>query len=254
MKSIKGWERYKTYLNVNPEIGLMVDISRMRFPKDYFDCMEPKIQKAFQDMEAMESGAIANPDEKRMVGHYWLRAPEWAPERKMTRDIKKTLQAIKDFSQQVHAGRIKSQKSKPFSRMLIIGIGGSALGPQWVSDALTTSKDPIKPYFFDNTDPDGFDRVLKEIKGALSETMTIVISKSGSTIETRNGIISQKDFVSKNTLLRLLKPIAPLTDWRKRKDGSRGSRCGIGWGEEPQKPLPWGFFLLRSRELISMDS
>lgn len=192
MKSIKGWERYKTYLNVNPEIGLMVDISRMRFPKDYFDCMEPKIQKAFQDMEAMESGAIANPDEKRMVGHYWLRAPEWAPERKMTRDIKKTLQAIKDFSQQVHAGRIKSQKSKPFSRMLIIGIGGSALGPQWVSDALTTSKDPIKPYFFDNTDPDGFDRVLKEIKGALSETMTIVISKSGSTIETRNGMIEAR--------------------------------------------------------------
>jgi glucose-6-phosphate isomerase len=76
--------------------------------------------------------------------------------------------------------------------MLIIGIGGSALGPQFVSDALKTSKDKIRPYFFDNTDPDGFDRVLKEIKGALSETMTIVISKSGGTIETRNGMLEAK--------------------------------------------------------------
>ena len=192
MMNIEEWERYKKYLNFNPEIGLMVDISRMMFPENYFDQMEPLMQKAYRDMEAIESGAIANPDEKRMVGHYWLRAPELAPRREMTRDIQKTFQAVKDFSKKVHAGKIKSQKGKPFSRMLIIGIGGSALGPQFVSDALKTSKDPIKPYFFDNTDPDGFDRVLKEIKGALSETMTIVISKSGGTIETQNGMLEAK--------------------------------------------------------------
>ena len=192
MESIKQWERYKEYLNFNPEIGLMVDISRMMFPDDYFDRMDPSIEKAFQDMEAIESGAIANPDENRMVGHYWLRAPELAPERKITRDIEKNLQAIKDFVKKVHAGKIKSQKGKPFSRMLIIGIGGSALGPQFVSDALKTSKDSIRPYFFDNTDPDGFDRILKAIKGVLSETMAIVISKSGGTIETRNGMLEAK--------------------------------------------------------------
>lgn len=189
---MKKWERYKKYLNFNPEIGLMVDISRIMFSENYFDRMEPLMQKAFQDMEAIESGAIANPDENRMVGHYWLRAPELAPRREIARDIQKTLQAIKDFSKKVHTEKIKSQKGKPFSRMLIIGIGGSALGPQFVSDALRTFKDPIKPYFFDNTDPDGFDRVLKAIKGALSETMTIVISKSGGTIETRNGMLEAK--------------------------------------------------------------
>jgi glucose-6-phosphate isomerase len=192
MMSIQEWERYKKYLNFNPEIGLMVDISRMMFPNDYFDRMESQMQKAYQNMEAIESGVMANPDEKRMVGHYWLRAPELAPKREITRDIHKNLQAIKDFSKKVHAGKIKSQKGKLFSRMLIIGIGGSALGPQFVSDALKTSRDPIRPYFFDNTDPDGFDRVLKEIKGALSETMTIVISKSGGTIETRNGMLEAK--------------------------------------------------------------
>src|SRR4030043_763490 len=151
---IEEWERYKQYLHFNPEIGLMVDISRMMFAEDYFDRMEPQMQKAYRDMDAIESGAIANPDENRMVGHYWLRAPEMAPKREMTRDIQKILQAIKDFSKKVNAGKIKPQKGKPFSRMLIIGIGGSALGPQFVSDALKTSKDPMKPYFFDNTDPD----------------------------------------------------------------------------------------------------
>jgi glucose-6-phosphate isomerase len=192
MKSVREWERYKEYLNLNPEIGLMVDISRLMLPNDFFDRMEPQIQKAFHDMDALESGAIANPDENRMVGHYWLRAPELAPKREITRDVQKTLQAIKDFAKKVHAGKIKPQKGKRFSRMLIVGIGGSALGPQFVSDALRTSKDPIRPYFFDNTDPDGFDRVLKEIKGALSETLTIVISKSGGTIETRNGMLEAK--------------------------------------------------------------
>jgi len=192
MMSIEEWKRYKEYLNFNPEIGLMVDISRMMFPKDYFDRMEAPMQKAYRDMEALEFGAIANLDEKRMVGHYWLRAPELAPRREITRDIQETLQAIKDFSRKVHTGKIKSQKGKRFSHMLIIGIGGSALGPQFVSDALRTFKDPVKPYFFDNTDPDGFDRVLKEIKGALSKTMTIVISKSGGTIENRNGMLEAK--------------------------------------------------------------
>jgi len=192
MDSIEQWERYKKYLNSNSEIGLMVDISRMMFPNDYFDRMEPQIQKAFDDMEALESGVIANPDENRMVGHYWLRAPELAPKREITRDIQKNLQAIKDFARRIHAGRMKSERAKRFSRILIIGIGGSALGPQFVSDALKTSKDPTRPYFFDNTDPDGFDRVLKEIGGALSETLALVISKSGGTIETRNGMLEAK--------------------------------------------------------------
>ena len=191
MNRLQEWERYKEYLNFNPEIGLMVDISRVMFPEDYFDRMNAPIQKAFQEMEALESGTIANPDENRMVGHYWLRAPELAPQ-EIARDIEKTLQAIKDFSRKIHAGKIKSQKGKRFSRMLIIGIGGSALGPQFVSSALTTSKDRVRPYFFDNTDPDGFDRVLREIKGLLSETLAIVISKSGGTIETRNGMLEAK--------------------------------------------------------------
>jgi len=192
MNTQDQWKRYKNYLDFHPEISLMVDINRMAFPDDYFDLIEPRIQKAYRDMDALESGAIANPDEKRMVGHYWLRAPYLAPNPEIALNIKNTLRSIKDFARDAHQGKIVASNGKPFSRLLLIGIGGSALGPQFVSDALQTSKDPIIPFFFDNTDPDGLDRVLAEIGDDLSETMTIVTSKSGNTIETRNGMLEAK--------------------------------------------------------------
>ena len=183
------WERYKKYLNVNHEIGLTLDISRMNFPEAYFDAMKSRIQKAFLDMDAIESGQIANPDENRMVGHYWLRNPDLAPRPEITRNIKETIRSIKNFALDVHTGKIVTSSGKRFSNLLIIGIGGSALGPQFVSDALKSYQDPMKSYFFDNTDPDGFDYVLDEIGDQLAETITIVISKSGETKETRNGML-----------------------------------------------------------------
>ena len=136
-------------------------MSRMNFPTDFFQRMEPEMQQAYQAMDALESGAIANPDEKRMVGHYWLRAPERAPSPEITREIKDTVQAIKDFTFSVHAGKIAPRKRARFTTLLSIGIGGSALGPQFIADALGSSgDDKIRPYFLDNTDPDGIDRVL----------------------------------------------------------------------------------------------
>jgi glucose-6-phosphate isomerase len=47
----------------------------------------------------------------------------------------------------------------------------------------------MKVRFFDNTDPDGMDRVLRDLDGHLDETMVVVISKSGGTKETRNGML-----------------------------------------------------------------
>jgi glucose-6-phosphate isomerase len=183
------WERYKKYLCECPSIGMTLDISRMNFADDYLSRMEPDIQRAFAAMDALESGAIANPDENRMVGHYWLRAPELAPSSEIRTEIENTIRAIKDFTFTVHAGKIFPRKRARFTHILCIGIGGSALGPQFIADALGTTADKMKPYFLDNTDPDGISRVLAEIGPDLADTLTVVISKSGGTIETRNGMI-----------------------------------------------------------------
>jgi glucose-6-phosphate isomerase len=183
------WDRYKKYLCECPSIGMTLDISRMNFPDDYFERMEPDVQRAYAAMDALESGAIANPDEKRMVGHYWLRTPALAPSPDIRREIEDAIKAIKDFTFIVHAGKIFPRKRARFTHLLIIGIGGSALGPQFIANALGTPADKMKPHFLDNTDPDGISRVLAEIGEDLTDTLTVVISKSGGTVETRNGMI-----------------------------------------------------------------
>ena len=83
------------------------------------------MEKAFVAMDALEKGAIANPDENRMVGHYWLRAPDLAPTAEISAEIRRTLTAIKTFAAKVHAAEIKPQQAGRFTQLLSIGIGGT---------------------------------------------------------------------------------------------------------------------------------
>ena len=166
-----------------------MDLSRMNMGDDFFQEMAAPIQKAFEAMSALEGGCIANPDEDRMVGHYWLRNPALAPKDAIRAEIEKTLEELREFTQSVHAGQVQGADG-PFRNLLIIGIGGSALGPQFVSHALgNPSTDKMRVYFIDNTDPDGIDLVVSKLGASLGQTLTLVISKSGGTKETRNGML-----------------------------------------------------------------
>ncbi|HEY0094033.1 MAG TPA: glucose-6-phosphate isomerase, partial [Archangium sp.] len=183
------WERYQKHLCGVESVGLTLDVSRMNFTDDFLARMRGPLDKAFDAMEALEKGAIANPDEKRRVGHYWLRAPELAPEPALTKDIQDTVAAISAFAGDVHSGRVKPPGAARFTRVLLVGIGGSALGPQLVADALGSAADKMQVFFLDNTDPDGMDRVFAQLGDSLRETLAVVISKSGGTKETRNGMV-----------------------------------------------------------------
>jgi glucose-6-phosphate isomerase len=184
------WKRYRQYLCRVDSLDLTLDISRMHFDEAFLASMEPAAQRAFTDMDALESGAIANPDENRMVGHYWLRAPQLAPTKEIAREITDTVQSIKQFAADVHAGKSRPPVAARFTQVLAIGIGGSALGPMFVGDALgDPAADRMRIHFIDNTDPDGIARTLETLKGLLPETLCIVTSKSGGTPDTRNGMI-----------------------------------------------------------------
>ena len=199
MASSSLWQRFQRYFLDYRNLGFSLDISRMKFPEDFFERMQPKIEKAFAAMRELEAGAIANPTENRMVGHYWLRNPALAPTPELRAEIQGTIYRIKRFAENVHAGKITAENGKRFEHLLLIGIGGSALGPQLVADALGSAPDPMDIYFFDNTDPDGFDRVFDKIdppedefavaNNYLSQTLVVVVSKSGGTKETRNGML-----------------------------------------------------------------
>ncbi len=176
------WDRFQKYYVANDELGVSLDISRMSFTDEWLAGMEPAAQKALAAMCELERGAIANPDEKRMVGHYWLRCAELAPTSELRDEIGNCYASIRQFALNAH-------KSGKFTDVLVIGIGGSALGPQFVADALGTSADKMRLHFFDNTDPQGMDRVLETLTPRFEHTLVVVISKSGSTPETRNGML-----------------------------------------------------------------
>lgn len=189
MNASELWQRFQKYFLAYPDIGFSVDISRMQFADDFLSRMQPRVEKTFAAMRDLEGGEIANPDEQRMVGHYWLRDPKLAPNDELRRDIVDTNERIKRFADDVHVGRIAAEDGRPFEHLLLIGIGGSALGPQFVSEALGNVRDPIRIHFFDNTDPDGFDRVLAQLADELAHTIVVTVSKSGGTKETRNGML-----------------------------------------------------------------
>jgi glucose-6-phosphate isomerase len=124
-----------------------------------------------------------------MVGHYWLRNPALAPSAEIRREIETTVAAIKSFAHQVHSGAVQGEHGV-FKKLLVVGIGGSALGPQFVAHALgQPASDRMQVFFFDNTDPDGMDKVLAQIGSDLGRTLIMIISKSGGTKETRNGML-----------------------------------------------------------------
>jgi glucose-6-phosphate isomerase len=149
-------------------------------------------------MDALETGGIANPDENRMVGHYWLRAPQLAPTEEIADQVRKAVADVKSFAASVHNATVRPPKSPRFTGALCIGIGGSALGPMFVSDALgSPATDKMLVDFIDNTDPDGIARTLQNLAGRLPETLCIVASKSGGTPETRNGMLLVADAYGK---------------------------------------------------------
>ncbi|MFW5682736.1 MAG: glucose-6-phosphate isomerase [Phycisphaeraceae bacterium] len=182
------YKRYRKHLVKCPGLGISLDVSRMSFDDAFLRDMEPAMQSAFQAMDRLENGEVANPDENRMVGHYWLRAPGLAPTDEITSALFADQLAVKGFAADVHAGTIKPPRARKFTDVLQIGIGGSALGPMLVADALGSKRDKLRLHFLDNTDPDGMLRTLEGLGARLKSTLVLVVSKSGGTPETRNGM------------------------------------------------------------------
>ncbi len=133
------------------------------------------LDKALKDLADLESGEIVNTDEERMVGHYWLRDPELAPTGEIEKNIKLEIQKVIEFC----------KENKHFKGMIYLGMGGSALGPQLIGGVF---KEENSPDFrvLDNTDPETFYRLVKELGDNLKNYLIVTVSKSGGTRETDN--------------------------------------------------------------------
>jgi glucose-6-phosphate isomerase len=185
--TMESWRRYRERLFHDAGLGFRLDLGRMDLPDGYLERMAPRMKAALDRMEALERGETANPDERRRVGHYWLRAPELAPDDGIASAIRDTREAVRVFAAEVASGRVRPPRASRFEHLLVVGIGGSALGPQFVARALGAPGRGLTSHFLDNTDPDGIDRTLAALP--LERMLAVVISKSGGTPETRNGML-----------------------------------------------------------------
>ncbi|MDR1414102.1 MAG: glucose-6-phosphate isomerase [Puniceicoccales bacterium] len=181
-----SWSNFKKYFFRSDELGISIDFSQMGLSEGFLGAMSGKITGAYREMAALEAGSIANTDENRMVGHYWLRNSSIAPSPEIKSAIGIAIDKILKFTEKVHLGQIVGRDGK-FENVLFIGIGGSALGPQLLCESLA-GNDKLNCHFIDNTDPDGIDLVLGKLAGKLGKTLVVVASKSGSTPEPRNAM------------------------------------------------------------------
>jgi len=117
------WQRFCSQLWHNPSLGFWLDVSRMGLDEAVLSSLRPRFQEAFKAMAALEGGAIANADEQRQVGHYWLRNPSLAPDPASGQHIQAEIDRIEAFGRDVLSGAIHPDSGSRFTDVLWIGIG-----------------------------------------------------------------------------------------------------------------------------------
>ncbi|OUU74135.1 MAG: glucose-6-phosphate isomerase [Methylococcaceae bacterium TMED69] len=134
----------------------------------------------------MYDGEKINHTENRKVLHYLLRSHEKqlsAHVETEKRLIKKQLAQMSDLVSEIRSRNALNRDRKLFSNILVIGIGGSHLGPELVSEALLDYHvEPFNMKFLVNADPTEFRTTIEKLNA--KKTLVIVISKSMATDET----------------------------------------------------------------------
>ncbi|MCW8981645.1 MAG: glucose-6-phosphate isomerase [Altibacter sp.] len=159
--------------------SMYVDISKNRITEKtrsllYELAMEVQLPEA---ISAQFAGNPINETEKRAVLHTALRDFE-----NLNPDVEETLQQMKQFSEAVISGEWKGFSGKPITDIVNIGIGGSTLGPEMVTEALKFYKNHLKVHFISNVDGDHVAETLQLLDR--ETTLFIVVSKSFTTHET----------------------------------------------------------------------
>lgn len=154
--------------------------------------------------EALYNGEVINTGEKRMVLHQLCRGQlgnavvaDGVDKREF---YIAQQQKAADFANKVHAGEITNAAGEKFTTAVQIGIGGSDLGPRAMYLALENwakANDTMKmeAKFISNVDPDDAAGVLNSID--VAHTLFVLVSKSGTTLETLTNESFVKDAIRK---------------------------------------------------------
>ena len=150
------------------------------------------------------NGAVINTGENRMVLHHLARKQLGNPVVVDGVDKREFYVAQQkkaaDFANKVHAGEITNEAGEKFTTVVQIGIGGSDLGPRALYIALenwakANNTFKMEAKFISNVDPDDAAAVLASVD--LAHSLFIVVSKSGTNLETLTNEAFVKDALTK---------------------------------------------------------
>lgn len=183
--------------------GLLLDYSRQRLDDDARQLLLGLDQQLLlrERFSHMVQGDILNLTEKRAVLHTAARRfgnhAIMVNGRNVMGDIERVRNQIRQFTAQIHTGEIKSASGKPFSHVVVIGIGGSYLGTEFVSTALAADANKgLTLHYLSNVDINNFGAVVNTIDP--QTTLWVVISKSYTTAETSANTLQAEQFMRDN--------------------------------------------------------
>ena len=205
MSGENGAERVKNY-SIPMMDGLTYNYAAKAVDEKVLAALAKLAEEAqlIEKYESLYNGAVINTGEKRLVLHQLTRGQlgnDVVADGVNKRDFYVSQQErIADFANKVHAGEITNAAGEKFTTVVQIGIGGSDLGPRAMYLALenwakVNHKFKMEAKFISNVDPDDAAAVLNSID--VAHSIFILVSKSGTTLETLTNESFVKDALAK---------------------------------------------------------
>ena len=201
MQGEEGLKRVQLY-KVPMAAGLMYSFAAKQVNDEILKalCDLAKEAQLASKFEELYNGAVINTGEKRLVLHHLTRGQLGntviADGKDKRAFYTEQQQKIASFAKKIHDGIILNEKGEKFTTVVQIGIGGSDLGPRAMYLALENwarknGSFKMEAKFISNVDPDDAAAVLASVDP--SRTIFILVSKSGTTLETLTNEAFVKD-------------------------------------------------------------
>ena len=205
MAGEKGAERVSRY-SVPMAAGMTYSFAAKKVDDDVLKALQQLADEAQAVAKFAElyNGAVINTGEKRRVLHHLVRGQlgntvtaDGTDKRAFYAEQQ---QKIAAFAEKVHTGQLVNEKGEKYTTAVQIGIGGSDLGPRAMYLALENWAKQnglfkMEAKFISNVDPDDAAAVLASVDPA--KTIFILVSKSGTTLETLTNEAFVRDALQK---------------------------------------------------------
>lgn len=205
MAGENGAKRVKEY-SVPMSSNLVYNFASKQVDDEVIDKLAELANEAqlVDKFACLYNGEVINTGEKRLVLHQLTRGQlgdDVVADNVNKREFYVAQQKrIAEFADKVHSGEIVNEKGEKFTTVVQIGIGGSDLGPRAMYLSLenwakTNGCFKMEAKFISNVDPDDASAVLAGVD--VAHSIFILVSKSGTTLETLTNESFVKDALKK---------------------------------------------------------